>query len=188
MRFFVSFNWLLTITQSARSHSFTHIHTRTQCPIRSNHSILQQRISFVTHKLCHSTALNVSAVECPNVCLLSVRIGSYATIFCRIHFSTHFVVILFIPLPQTYTCFECFGIVCGSLSLSHRAYCRCSHLGAPVETTFDTIFTNITVLSFVSAISILFWGFILKKRKYLYMYIIYTTIPNDRFVCIQLLS
>lgn len=149
--------------------------------IDSNHSILQ-RIYFVTHKLSFSASLYD---VCVYLCIGVFVVGAYSTFiwFSVAYFSMFFISFIFLIFFFVY--FSPADIhllvtvtVC-LLSLSHHIVHTyivdvLTSVWAPVETTFDTIFTNITVLSFVSVISILFWVLIsiiiYKPVSFLFVY------------------
>lgn len=158
MRFFVSFNWFLTITMHTLAHTLT-------CSPLFNHIqfvFLSSHISFALSMLNVLYGLSVRFARVPPIfcrtfytiysinvccccCFFFCLLFSFRCVFCSIRFVSF---CLFLSCVDIYTCFES---VCLSHIRVYRRQCVYSHLESPVGTTNDTIFTNITVLSFVSA-------------------------------------
>lgn len=160
MRFFVSFNWLLTITM--RSHTLFHTRTHMQRPAHTYTLTMFNQLIFLKKFFRHTS------VWMPEKCLICIccLCVSYATdLLSHIFFQFHFVyssptdIHLLAVLYRVLCMFVCLSRMFTYIFYTLSA---CSHLESPVETTFDTIFTNITVLPFVSVISILFWVSISK--------------------------
>lgn len=90
MRFFVSFNWLLTITM--RSHTLFHARTHLHRHAHTNTLTMFNQLIFFKEFL--SSHMSLNAWQMPNMCLLSVRFARMLRIFCRIFFSISFCLFL----------------------------------------------------------------------------------------------
>lgn len=100
-------------------------------------------VSLVCHRF--SVAHFTQYIYINMCCCVFFLLFSFRCVFCSIRFVSF---CLFLSCVDIYTCFES---VCLSHIRVYRRQCVYSHLESPVGTTNDTIFTNITVLSFVSA-------------------------------------
>lgn len=145
------FVWLCILLVYEYTYIVPCIHnSRTICCLCLSHI-------FLSHFFL-SFSLVLRFVGCMCVCVLLLL--PLLLLFLLFFFISLSLFILFIRLPQTYTCFVFCWVAAVFVSfVSSHSERYSPRRKSPVETIFDTIFTNITVLSSVSTISILMFSF-----------------------------